>query len=91
MINDKPKYTVETAVWRKIIHAENTNRDYYTVGRVIDKENTLGVTAVDGNGGGEFFCVIHNFVYKITDECPACINAVPQVANEASVTSCDTS
>jgi len=81
---------VEQFVWMKSIVAKNDKQKYYMIGKVKDHANTLLVTLAGGNGSAVMFCLSHSFAYPINGTCDECRNAVRDVADDASVTSCDT-
>jgi hypothetical protein len=89
-MTDKNIITVEQFVWMKSITAKNDGHKYYMIGQVKDHADTLLVTLAGGNGGAVMFCQKHSFAYPIMDTCDECRNAPLDVANGASVTSCDT-
>ena len=87
--NDRP-VEVETFVWMRIVQDAQTKQKYYSVGQVKDVEHTLLVTLVGGKGGAVFFCTKHNEAFPYKHHCASCLNEVVDVADDASVTSCDT-
>jgi hypothetical protein len=62
---------VETVAWMQLLDASNTNKKYYKIGNVTSFDGvnfsyqTFLVTEKGGNGGGQFYCSKHKFVYSI--------------------------
>lgn len=69
-------HRVELVTWMKQVHAKNTNKNYYTMGVVLSRKDTLAVTPVGGNGGAMFYCQPHQFAYEIKGQCAECQTAV---------------
>jgi hypothetical protein len=84
---------IELVSWMQEVPASNTGKKYYMLGRVKDDDNTLAVTekSKDSNGGTQFYCVKHKFVYSINHGvCEECQKQVVTADPEASVTTCNT-
>ncbi len=86
---DRP-VEVETFVWMRVVKDTHTNKKYYSVGQVKDVEHTLLVTEVGSKGGAIFYCTKHQEAFPFKHHCASCLNEVVNVANDASVTGCDT-
>lgn len=84
------KINVVLHTWMKPVHSKNTDQNFYTIGDVRGRENTLLVTLVGGNGGAVMFCTTHDFAYPIKGQCAECQNATHEVATEAGVATCYT-
>lgn len=67
---------VQTVSWMQRVTDHLTDKEYYMIGNVTNRERTLAVTPVGGNGGTMFFCQRHNCAYGISDECPECVSQV---------------
>lgn len=87
--NDRP-VEVETFVWMRVVQDMHTKKKFYSIGQVKDIAHTLLVAEVGGLGGAIFYCTKHQEAFPFKHHCASCLNEVVDVANDASVTSCDT-
>lgn len=85
-----PIINVELFTWMKRITAQNDHKDYYMIGQVAGRINTLLVTLVNGNGGAVMYCQTHGFVYPLKGKCAGCLNAPHEAPIDATATTCST-
>jgi hypothetical protein len=75
----------------KKLTAKNNGVEYYTLGMIKGRANTLLVQPVIGcSNDVMMFCEAHQFAYQIKGSCSECRNAVREQPADGSVTARDT-
>jgi hypothetical protein len=69
----------QQVAWMQPVKDKGNGKEFYTLGPVEGRTNTLAVTPIGGKGETLFYCQTHQFAYRIHEACLECRMQVREV------------